>query len=95
MPESTILALAGVLGVPITQFLKNILKISGPKALWVSFFISFVVMLITAIVTRAFDGGIAGVFADPDAFVKAGAMVFTATSLFYGSVKDRMSLGGE
>ena len=95
MPESTVLALAGVLGLPLIQLLKNVLKLSGPKMLWFTFASSFIIMLIAAIVTRAFDGGIAGVFADPDAFVKAGAMVFTATSLFYGSVKDRMSLGGE
>jgi len=95
MPESTVLALAGVLGMPIIQLLKGVLKLSGARMMWISFALSFVIMTITAIITRSFDGGISAVFADPEAFLNAGAMVFTATTLFYGSLKEHISLSNE
>ena len=91
MPESSVLALAGVLGMPIIQLLKNVLGLSGAKMLWASYLVSFVIMVITAIITRSFGDGVSAIFADPDAFLKAGAMVFTATSLFYGSIKEHTS----
>jgi len=95
MPESTVLALAGVLGVPIVQVLKGILGLSGAKMLWVSFILSFVIMLVTALVTHAFGGSIQTIFSNPDEFFKAAAIVFSASTLFYGSIKEKAALGGK
>ena len=95
MPESTILSLAGLLGMPIIQLLKGVLGLSGARMMWVTYILSFVIMLAAAVITNAFGGSIQSIFANPDAFLKAASVVFTATTLFYGSIKDTGKLSGK
>lgn len=91
MPESTVLALAGILGMPITQLLKGVLKLEGPRMLWATWLISFAVMLIAAFVTNALGGSMQTILSSPDEFIKSASVVFSATTLFYGSIKGNLN----
>ena len=93
MSDPGISMIVGVVLVPILQWLKRALNFSGPVMLWFTLFVSFLasaaVCLLTGKVTAE------QLLTQPTVWLGSSGVVFSTAMLVYGSIKERMNLGGK
>ena len=91
MSDPAISMIVGVVLVPILQWLKRLLKFSGPTMLWFVLFVSFIAAAALCLLTGKVTA--AQLLTQPSVWFSTSGVVFSTALLVYGSIKERMHLG--
>ena len=76
--------LAGILGVPLTQFFKALLKVEGRSAMWLTVTTS----VLLAVGSLAITSGLDGLF-DPELVFAAVAKVMTVATILFKAIVSK------
>lgn len=84
--------LVGLVAVPLLQVFKRYTGLSGPAMRWLAFVIS---LFLGAIIVVS-NGKVSWeeLFTNPMLLLGSGGIVMSTATLIYGSIKDKMQLGG-